>query len=192
MLLPLNRNATAIAQRRHTLARRCRVESDVSAAAEAGDHRGSLIKPCESSTTSYVRYEYRARSRRSRDLHHPKLTAPAPDRDRNDFDPPPGAIGYRLISLFDHPMHFEPRDSARAASETAGNACTTSPSDESLTSSSASVTNSAITRSGISRFRQLVCPSGHVRSKHGLHGNSSRTTRAHLDSGGVKAGLDEP
>jgi hypothetical protein len=39
---------------------------------------------------------------------------------------------------------------------------------------------------------QLKCPSGHVRSKHGLHSMSSFITCATGDIGGVCAGVLEP
>jgi hypothetical protein len=39
---------------------------------------------------------------------------------------------------------------------------------------------------------QLKCPSGQVRSKHGLHGMSSLTIDARGDIGGVCRGVLEP
>src|SRR3990172_372138 len=48
------------------------------------------------------------------------------------------------------------------------------------------------TWSGVSCLMQLEWPSGHSRSKHGLHGRSSLTMPARVLSGGVNAGLLEP
>src|SRR5690606_26039334 len=52
--------------------------------------------------------------------------------------------------------------------------------------------NDSSTRAGSMSFKQLVCPSGQVRSKQGLQSRWSHSMRARGERGGVWRGSEEP